>query len=133
MQSLDYGFNYDNGTKALERYQGQNLPHHYPRHMRQAQPRLSRQEQNIAYDFSAMKITESIPKMEYIAPAEMCSVPVNNSEKVAVNDLTKTHFQNIYHSLEHRLKVAQSQGDKFLINLLENESQTLDFLCLDCS
>jgi hypothetical protein len=133
MQSLDYGFNHDNGTRALEGYQGQNLPHNYPRHMRQAQPRLSRQEQRISYDFYAIKTTESPPKMGVNSETQMCSVPVNNLEKVALNDLTKSHLQNIYRSLEHRLKVAQAQGDKFLINLLENESQALDFLCLDCS
>jgi hypothetical protein len=42
-----------------------------------------------------------------------------------LDEADKTHEANIRSSLEHRLQIAKTKGDKKLVNLLEQESKQL--------
>lgn len=107
------------------KYRGQAWKYHYPRHIPQLQPKLYRQYRGVAY--STRPIVQS--EENYVKPGELtqpiCSVQIYKPRKIAIDELSKTHLDNIRRNLERRLEVAQTRGDSSLIDLLKQECQQL--------
>jgi hypothetical protein len=52
-------------------------------------------------------------------------VPTTCQQPQALDQLTHSHLNNIWRSLEHRLQVAKTKGDTKLVRLLEAESKQM--------
>ena len=94
----------------------------YPRHINQ---RVSFNHRSYGAIFHS---NMAIPKT--------CSISNLNSTKNALGILQyqlqdetakKAHLENLKLNLERRLKTAKAEGNSYLINLLQQESQELEF------
>ncbi|EAZ91556.1 hypothetical protein [Crocosphaera chwakensis] len=117
--ALDMGY----GT-VIQRHHRQKWKYEYPRHIRPRVCPLSTQDTLTHYPVESQAIINQ--------PSEdqVCSLSIKSPETLRVNEVSKTHLQNVCRNLERRLKKAQLKGDQWLISLLEKEFQDMGELCM---
>jgi hypothetical protein len=127
------GINYEKELPILEmndgeiggKYRGQEWQERYPRHIPQLQPKLYRQYRGVAYSTRPIARAGEVFVPQWNTTQDSCSVPIQKPAKIVVNEISKTHLENIRQNLERRLQVAKANSDKNLIDLLEQEFQQL--------
>ena len=113
------------------KYRGQTWKHRYPRHIPHIKPKAYMQYRGVAYSTRPLPKTCRIPKpqAEEIAPFGL--VEIGKKEDVIAAETARIHLENIRRNLERRLQIAQANGDRNLVNLLERESLQLTNECLN--
>jgi hypothetical protein len=104
-------------------YRGQEWHECYPRHIPQLKPKLLRQYRGVAY--STLPIPDSVSIEHSESMGKVCPVSAKKLAKVYLDETSQTHLDNIRRSLERRLEVAKTNGDDYLVNMLEQESKQL--------
>jgi hypothetical protein len=120
------GATYDRQSDNLEmvegeiggKYRGGDWHYHYPRHILNLQPKVARKYRGVAYgEPSVVNNAENRGINPYLAKPQ-----VKPSLSREASDI---HLENIRQNLERRLKAAEANGDRSLIDLLEEESRQL--------
>jgi hypothetical protein len=98
------------------KYMGNQWRYHYPRHIPNLQPKLARKYRGVAYGEVANNSRDrAIPT--YLAS--------NGKQPIVSEEATSVHLENIRRNLERRLKAAEANGDRALVDLLKDESKQL--------
>jgi hypothetical protein len=112
--------------EQIGRYRGQTLKYRYPKHINHLQPRnLQYKYRGVAYIDKPVTVSEDLAMASYGNQSCVCSISQNLSKKPKITTTAQIHLENLRQNLEHRLKVAKSKGDQYLIHLLEKEYQQL--------
>ncbi|ACB52436.1 hypothetical protein cce_3088 [Crocosphaera subtropica ATCC 51142] len=117
--ALDVGY-----KTIIERHRKQRWKYEYPRHMRPPICTLSQGERMTHYP------VESPVMVPQPLEGQVCPISTQPPAMYPVNEVTKTHLENVCRNLERRLKKAQLKGDEWLISLLEKEFQDMGQLCV---
>jgi len=97
-------------------YRGHAFNLKYPKHIPVTQPGRNLNYRGTAYCVLATGELETL-----VAPA--LRVTATRSLHSSRQSLAEVHRNNIYRTLQHRLKVARASGDRYLIQQLEQEMQ----------
>lgn len=106
-------------------YRGQSWRFHHPQYL----PKLGSVDhlkyRGVAYSTGQSTALKPSAVPQPVA-ARWLSQWFNSPRRQPVQDeIVSTHFSNIQHSLERRLKVAEARGDDNLVRLLEEEKMAL--------
>lgn len=105
-------------------YRGQNWRFHYAKHMPEPLPSQNLQYRGVAYRNSQPAVPVLSKQEESVTPIARWQWS-NRHKREVLDELTRSHLQNIRRSLEHRLQVAKAKGDEQLVRMLEKESEQL--------
>jgi hypothetical protein len=114
--------------EQMGRYRGQTLKYRYPKHINHLQPRnLQYKYRGVGYIDKPLGVSDnlSVSVSGDGNQSCVCSISQNLSKKPKITTTAQIHLENLRQKLEHRLQVAKSRGDLYLINLLEKEYQQL--------
>ncbi|WP_107669589.1 hypothetical protein [Cyanothece sp. BG0011] len=115
----------DRGNETvIQRHCRQRWKYEYPRHMRPRPCTVSTQNP------LTHSPVESQVVIDRALEGQVCPISIKSPEPLPVNEVSKTHLQNVCRNLERRLKKAQLNGDQWLISLLEKEFQDMGQLCV---
>lgn len=76
-----------------------------------------------SYAVMQPKIHVVLERQQAAAPA--CPVQLPQLSQLMSPDVRQVHIENMRRSLERRIQLAQAKGDEHLVNLLQQESNTL--------
>lgn len=111
---------------VVGQYRGQSLRlrYPYPKHIPVPQTPLDLKYRGVAYStHRPMELEDFLATQSATAPSQPTSL--QNVRQRVLKEVAETHRTNIYRSLERRLQVAKTLGDKRLIGLLESELQQI--------
>lgn len=115
-------------SEILGRYRGRSLRFSYVKHVPFRQPEADLSFRGAAYHTNRYGQVEATNQAEKAAQKSKFT-PVFDSMTTARRQLlqesARIHQENIRRSLQHRLEVAQSQGNATLVNQLEAEMHQL--------
>lgn len=112
-------------TEILGKYRGQMTHRHC---VTQTMERPDMESVLLHYrgaEYTVMqpKVTVTLENRQAAAPS--CPVRLPQLVQLMSHDVRQVHIENMRRSLERRLKMAQEKGDEQLVNLLQQESNTL--------
>ncbi len=105
-------------------YRGQRFQFSTPRHVPVPQPALMLNYRGVPYKLTETGTMEAVA----IAPRSAVSTPLPfymKTPKELASEIAKVHHLNVERRLQHRLEVAQANGDQNLILQLQKEMQHL--------
>lgn len=103
------------------KYRGINSSSRYVRHIPAPPPAPNPMYRGVAAGTAQPAAAQPVAKV-----TDKALPTCNFSEKV-LDEMAVTHQENIRRSLEHRLKVAKANGDRYLLRLLLAESEQIAF------
>ncbi|NET32339.1 MAG: DUF4278 domain-containing protein [Cyanothece sp. SIO1E1] len=116
-------------SEILGQYRGRSLKFQYVRHIPVPQPILNLQYRGVAYrtyasgQVEAPVHTAPAPDMASLEPTDS-AVTINSvfrTRQALLREVAEIHRNSIRRSLEHRIEVAKTQGNKNLLHQLEVE------------